>query len=227
MTARKGGRDPKTFRFEWRVPAPRSKTRFGPGQIKRPGAYSQLGRPLGLTAVLVAYIALLEQQLPYAILFVALGLAGIVVWAVRKPGAEFMATFPYEYVGDLAERPPDAAISRTMRLGLTLLLGIPVLVAWMVLLGWTRDGAAISIVPAVLTVIWAYEATEWPEPSRIRIALIVGAAVGVPIGALGILMTTASEAAAGALASGVTVAAIATVGLTLHQVGRRSPDRLI
>lgn len=217
-------RTDKTFRFAWVAPRPRRTTRFSPGQLQRPGEWSRLGRPLGLTALILAFVVTIEHQWVYTVLFGGLGVGGLVLSIVARHDPDYMTTFPYEYVGDLEERPAEATLAPPQRLGFSSVLASAVFSTW-VFSGFFDP--AVALVPAALCLIWGYEVTQPPERWRITAALSAGVAVGLPIAGLGILMTDLVEALTAAIGAAVTIASLILVGLTLHQVGRRTPDRLL
>lgn len=176
---------------------------------------------------MIAYIGVVEGQLGYAALFAVVGVAAIALWGVRPRDSDFMTTFPYEYVGDLEERPPEAELTHGQRLGFAVALGGAVFVAWM-LLGATWADVAVAVVPAAFCVVWTFEISQWPEPWRLRIAVRFGAFVGLGVAALGSLLAPSTgEALAGAVLAAVTTGSFLLIGLTLVQVGRRTPHRLL
>ena len=200
-----------------------------PLRRKRPSSPQQAARFFGLITLVLADVALIQQQWPALIICLTIAGALLAYWYAAPIRARYSPDWPYDSREPPWEDRPGAEaladwIPRPTRAAIALVLAGGVLGSW-ILIEQTIEQVLTALVPAGAVAILGYEIPIRPVRWVVRMSCAFGGIVTFAVAGIALLSPSgdASEAlafvAAGFITSAAFTYAVLQLGVVAHRVG--------
>jgi|GEM_PF-5134969 hypothetical protein len=202
-----------------------------PLRRKRPSSLRQGARFFGLVTLVLADVALIQQQWPALVVCLTIAGALLAYWYAAPDRGRYSPDWPYDSQEPPWEDRPGAEalagwIPRPTRAAIALVLTGAVLGSWM-LIEQTAEQVLIALVPAGAVAILGYEIPIRPVPWVVRMSCVFGGIVTFAVAGIVLVfpsggasgVSAVAFAAAGFITSAAVTYTVLQLGVVAHRVG--------